>query len=44
MREHYLANGLPKYLVSKVKAGQLEAPAATIAVEAFKNRSLPAPK
>ncbi len=44
MREHYLTNGLPKYLVSKVKAGQLEAPAATIAVEAFKNRSLPAPR
>lgn len=44
MREHYVPTGMPKYLASKVKAGDIAAPAATSAVEAFKSRQLPPPQ
>lgn len=44
MREAYVPNSMPKYLASKVKSGSLSAPAATSAVDAFKNRNLPAPQ
>lgn len=44
MRQEYVPKAMPKYLATKVKTGDLSAPAATSAVEAFKNRVLPAPQ
>lgn len=44
LRQNYIANKFPSYLINQAKQGKLPAPIANKAIETFYGKSLPAPK
>ena len=44
LRQNYIANKFPSYLINQAKQGKIPAPIANKAIETFYGKSLPAPK